>query len=91
VRQLVELRGAALSDDPAQLTAFGDRLAVVMSTAAGGRKLFVYDPASRGVVQVLNSTGAAGDDRVSIRAAIGSVLYFTADDGSGNLRLYSLQ
>lgn len=91
VRQLIELRGAALSDDPAQLTAFGDRLAVVLTTPTGGRKLFVYDPDSKGLVQAFDSTGAAGDDRISIRAAIGSVLYFSADDGSGNLRLYSLQ
>jgi Putative Ig domain len=92
VRQVININDTGISDDPDQLTAFGAKLALVLDTdGLDAEKLFVYDTVSKGIVQALDTNGAGTSDNVQIRAAIGSILYFTADDGLGNIRLYSIE
>ena len=85
---------ADFSEDPAtsDLLEFQDgsqtRLLVEARNAAGGRKLFVYDPETEVLRQASNSAGPAISDNILEVVDLGDELLVAACNGMGSSKLY---
>ncbi len=94
VRQLIEIDAdTTISSNPRFLTPFGaGKLAVTLDLGGGVDKLFVYDNANHFMVQAADTAGTGNTDDAEPRAVVdGDTLLFTANDGGGGVRLYSVQ
>ena len=94
VRQIIEINDDMTDDEFGEMQAFGSgKLGLVLlDSGLGTRNLGVYDTLNRIAYRAADTTmGAPAGDDVALRAAANGSLFFTANDSSGNQRIYGLE
>ncbi len=90
-RQVIDINGPTLDDDPCQLTAIGDgRAALELSDNSTGYKLYIYDP-SLGVMYQAADINEMGGDETYVLGADGTRVFFRSEDSDGDLRVFVIE